>query len=386
MGVPIVYDRADIFWPGTTPGSSLEPRNKSSGQGSTSALLEQLQESLGSAYTIDRELGGGGMSRVFLATENRLNRKVVVKVLPRDLAASVSAERFEREIQLAAQLQQANIVPLLSTGKTDGLPYFTMPFVEGESLRTRMAAESKFSITECVSILRDVARALSYAHSNGVVHRDIKPDNVLLSHGTAVVTDFGIAKALSDSRSDASSSSLTQTGTSLGSPAYMAPEQVAGDPNVDHRADLYAFGCMGYELLTGEPPFTAATPQRVFAAHLTEKPQPVSSKRPDVPRGLAAIVMRCLEKDPNDRPENAAEILAALESVSTSDSMPADTPRREAFNPTTRRIVIAASVLVLIAVAGAAFEKFYSSAPAPTVDRSVAVLPLTNLSGDKAND
>jgi len=211
-------------------------------------LLEQLQASLGTAYTIERELGGGGMSRVFLATENRLNRKVVVKVLSPDLAAGVSADRFEREIQLAAQLQQANIVPLISTGDTNGLPYFTMPFVEGESLRARIAAQKEFTITECVSILRDVARALSYAHANGVVHRDIKPDNVLLSHGAAVVTDFGIAKALSDSKKK-SGSSLTQTGTSLGSPAYMAPEQVAGDPNADHRADLYAFGCMGYELL-----------------------------------------------------------------------------------------------------------------------------------------
>src|SRR5215212_680498 len=172
-------------------------------------LLEELQQSLGSAYTIDRELGGGGMSQVFLATENRLNRKVVVKVLSPELARSVSAERFEREIQLAAQLQQANIVPLLATGDTNGLPFFTMPFVEGESLRTKMAAHYTFSINECVSILRDVARALSYAHAAGVAHRDIKPDNVLLSHGAAVVTDFGIAKALSESRTE-SASSLTQ--------------------------------------------------------------------------------------------------------------------------------------------------------------------------------
>ncbi len=348
-------------------------------------MLEQLQETLGSAYTIDRELGGGGMSRVFLATENRLNRKVVVKVLSPDLAASVSAERFEREIQLAAQLQQANIVPLLATGETNGLPYFTMPFVEGESLRTRMAAQSSFTITECVSILRDVARALSYAHASGVVHRDIKPDNVLLSHGTAVVTDFGIAKALSDSRSDVGKSSLTQSGTSLGSPAYMAPEQVAGDPNVDHRADLYAFGCMGYELLTGEPPFTASSPQRVLAAHLTEKPQPIASKRLDIPRSLATIIMRCLEKDPADRPQNAAEILTALESVSTSDSM-ATSAAREALMPKTRRMVVAAAVIVLVAIAAVAFKKFYGSSATAPSDRSVAVLPLANLSGDKAND
>ncbi|MEO8194847.1 MAG: protein kinase [Gemmatimonadales bacterium] len=349
-------------------------------------LLEQLQKSLGTAYTIDRELGGGGMSRVFLATENRLNRKVVVKVLSPDLAVSVSAERFEREIQLAAQLQQANIVPLLATGDTNGLPYFTMPFVEGESLRSRISAQGTFTITECVSILRDVARALSYAHAVGVVHRDIKPDNVLLSHGAAVVTDFGIAKALSDARSDSGVPSLTQTGTSLGSPAYMAPEQVAGDPNVDHRADLYAFGCMGYELLAGKPPFTADSQQRVLAAHLTEKPRPIASMRPGVPRQLAAILMRCLEKDPSDRPASAAEILTALESVSTSDGEATGTPLREAFKPTSRRIAIAAAVLLIVVATGAAVTQFFSRAEKSPVDRSVAVLPLANLSGDKAND
>ena len=345
-------------------------------------LLEQLQESLGSAYTIARELGGGGMSRVFLATENRFNRKVVVKVLSPELAASVSAERFEREIQLAAQLQQANIVPLLATGDTNGLPYFTMPFVEGESLRARIAAEGPFSITECTSILRDVARALNYAHSVGVVHRDIKPDNVLLSHGTAVVTDFGIAKALSDSRSSAGGSSLTQTGTSLGSPAYMAPEQVAGDPNVDHRADLYALGCMGYELLAGEPPFTADAPQRVFAAHLTQTPRPIASVRADVPRALARVIMQCLEKNPADRPPSAAEVLTTLESVSTSGE--AATPERVSMEGRGRQTAII-GVIILLALA-ATFLKIYPRPDNSVENRSVAVLPLANLSGDKAND
>lgn len=349
-------------------------------------LLEQLQKSLGAAYTIDRELGGGGMSRVFLATENRLNRKVVVKVLSPDLAASVSAERFEREIQLAAQLQQANIVPLLATGDTNGLPYFTMPFVQGESLRAKMAEHGAFSIAECVSILRDVARALSYAHAAGVVHRDIKPDNILLSHGAAVVTDFGIAKALSDSRSETGGSNLTQTGTSLGSPAYMAPEQVAGDPNADHRADLYAFGCMGYELLAGEPPFTASSPQRVFAAHLTQTPRPIASLRADIAQPLASIIMQCLEKEPADRPASAAEILTALQSISTSDSMSANAEIHKAPPLARRRMEIAAAILILIASAGAAAWKFYTPVDKSAPDRSVAVLPLRNLSGDKAND
>src|SRR5688572_29893977 len=258
------------------------------------------------------------MSRVFLATENRLNRRVVVKVLAPELAAGVNADRFEREIQLAARLQQANIVPLLSTGETNGLPYFTMPFVDGESLRARLKTKGRLPISECLDILRDVARALSYAHASGVVHRDIKPDNVLLSHGAAMVTDFGIAKAISASRDSHSGSDLTQTGTSLGSPAYMAPEQVAGDPDVDHRADLYAFGCLGYELITGEPPITADSPQRVFAANLTQIPRPLATRRRDVPRPVAAMIMQCLEKEPADRPQGAAEILSALESASTS--------------------------------------------------------------------
>jgi serine/threonine-protein kinase len=308
-----------------------------------------------------------------------------VKVLSPDLAAGVSAERFEREIQLAAQLQQANIVPLIATGDTNGLPYFTMPFVEGESLRVRISARERFTITECIGILRDVARALSYAHASGVVHRDIKPDNVLLSHGAAVVTDFGIAKALSDSRSSTGGSSLTQTGTSLGSPAYMAPEQIAGDPNVDHRADLYAFGCMGYELLAGEPPFTADAQQRVLAAHLTQAPRPIASLRTDVPQKLAATLMRCLEKNPVDRPASASEILTTLESVSTTDETAV--PIREKAKPTGRRMAMIAAVLLVIVAGGIAFNKFYGrTVKASPVDRSVAVLPLANLSGDKAND
>ena len=182
------------------------------------------------------------------------------------MAADVSAERFEREIRLAASLQQANIVPVLSAGEMQGVPYYTMPFVDGESLRARLAAHGALSIFEAIGILRDVARALSYAHAHGVVHREIKPDNVLLSHGTAVVTEFGIAKAIDVSRSRATDATLTQTGASIGTPAYMSPEQVGGDPTIDHRADIFSFGCMAYELLAGRPPFVASTPQRL--AHL----------------------------------------------------------------------------------------------------------------------
>lgn len=285
-------------------------------------LRDQLQRTLTGQYTIERELGGGGMSRVFVAEELRLGRRVVVKVLAPDLAASISVERFEREMRLAASLQQANIVPVLSAGETDGLPYYTMPLVDGESLRARLARSAPLPAAEAVRILIDVARALQYAHEHGVVHRDIKPDNVLLSGATAVVTDFGIAKAISAARTE-SGATLTQVGTSIGTPAYMAPEQAAGDPDIDHRADLYAFGCMAYELLVGEPPFHGRTPQRVLAAHMSEAPKPIAERRPDLPPALSALIMECLSKEPAGRPGNASVLLTRLESVTSGGSLPA---------------------------------------------------------------
>jgi eukaryotic-like serine/threonine-protein kinase len=211
-------------------------------------LRDQLQATLGASYTLERELGGGGMSRVFVATENALGRKVVVKVLAPDLAEGVSGERFAREIRLAAQLQQANIVPLLTSGETLGLPYYTMPFVEGESLRERLKTTGSLPISDAVHVMRDMARALAYAHERSVVHRDIKPENVLLSGDAAVVTDFGIAKAISVSRTGARSETLTSVGTAIGTPAYMAPEQAVGDVTADHRADIYSFGCVAYDV------------------------------------------------------------------------------------------------------------------------------------------
>jgi len=291
-------------------------------------LRTQLESTLGATYTFERELGGGGMSRVFAAEETRLRRKVVVKVLSPELAVGVSADRFEREIQTAASLQQANIVPVLTVGETGGLPFYTMPFVEGESLRAHMASRGVVSISEVVGVARDVAKALQFAHEHGVVHRDIKPDNVLLSGGTAVVTDFGIAKAIAAARGGDhperdSAATLTQIGTSIGTPAYMAPEQAAGDPNIDHRADLYAFGCMLYELLAGRPPFTDRTPPRVLAAHMGERPRQIAELRPDAPFALTELVMRCLEKEPDARPQSAADMLRALDSVTSGGATPA---------------------------------------------------------------
>jgi tetratricopeptide (TPR) repeat protein len=282
------------------------------------SLRDQLQDALGASYTITRELGGGGMSRVFVAREEALRRNVVVKVLPPDLLAGVNAERFDREIELAAGLQHPHIVPVLTAGNMSGVPYYTMPFVDGESLRGRLTTTGALPMTEVIGILRDVAKALAYAHERGIVHRDIKPDNVLLSGGSATVTDFGIAKAISAARTAAPGGTLTQIGTSIGTPAYMSPEQAAADPAMDHRADIYSFGCLAYEVITGRPPFLAKSPQKLLAAQMGEAPQPVGELRPDVPAPLAQLVMKCLAKDADDRPQRAADIVRVLETVTSS--------------------------------------------------------------------
>ena len=279
------------------------------------SLQDRLQAALGESYRVESELGGGGMSRVFLAEEVRLGRRVVVKLLPPELAAGVSAERFEREIQLAAKLQHPHIVPVLTAGAKGDLLYYVMPHIAGESLRARIAHERALPVGETVRILRDVCDALAYAHGHGVVHRDVKPDNVLLSGKHALVTDFGVAKAVASS--SGGSGTLTSLGMALGTPAYMAPEQAAGDPNVDQRADLYAVGALGYELLAGRTPFGGLSPQGMLAAQVTATPDPVTQHRDSVPPALAALIMRCLAKHPADRPQTADELLGQLEAMAT---------------------------------------------------------------------
>jgi tRNA A-37 threonylcarbamoyl transferase component Bud32/tetratricopeptide (TPR) repeat protein len=286
-------------------------------------LRDQLQATLGGTYLLERELGGGGMSRVFSAIETALGRKVVIKVLPPELAQGVSVERFKREITLAAQLQHPHIVPVLAAGEIDGLPYYVMPFVDGYSLRSRITKGGALPISEAISVLRDVAKALAYAHERGVVHRDIKPDNVLLTGGSAVVSDFGVAKALSAAKGMGTDGTLTQIGSSLGTPAYMAPEQAAADPDTDFRADLYSFGTMAYELLAGVTPFHGRTPQKLLAAQMGEIPEPVSALRVDAPPLLAQMVMRCLAKEPEARPQSAMAIVQVLETVTSGAGNPA---------------------------------------------------------------
>ncbi|HKV70075.1 MAG TPA: serine/threonine-protein kinase [Gemmatimonadales bacterium] len=288
-------------------------------------MLEQLEPALAGRFRIERELGGGGMSRVYLAEEVGLARKVVVKVLAPELSAGVNADRFRRETQLAASLQHPHIVPLLSAGTAGDLLYFTMPFVDGESLRARLTREGALPIRDASRILHDVADALAYAHARGVVHRDIKPDNVLLSGNHALVADFGIAKAISSS---GGSSGLTSVGMAIGTPAYMAPEQAAGDPAVDHRADIYSLGAMAYEGLSGHQLFEGLSPQQTLAAHITEPPEPIRQKRPQVPLALADLVMACLEKNAADRPQSADEVLRALEGTVTLTTRVLVTRRR----------------------------------------------------------
>jgi tetratricopeptide (TPR) repeat protein/tRNA A-37 threonylcarbamoyl transferase component Bud32 len=310
-------------------------------------LRSRVQESLAPAYTLEHELGGGGMSRVFVATEQRLGRKVVVKLLSPELAATLSTSRFEREIQVAASLQQANIVPVLAAGDVDGLPYYTMPYIEGESLRARLS-RGPLPTSETVSILRDVARALAYAHARGVVHRDIKPDNVLLSGHTAVVTDFGIAKAIAAAAEGPTGATLTQLGTAVGTPAYMAPEQAAGDPATDHRADIYAFGCLAYELIAGRQPFAGLPQHKLLFAHMSEMPQAVGELRADCPPALAALVMQCLAKDPLSRPGSADELLRRLDAVASPASAAALPSILIGGRPTLFKVIVAYAVAFIV--------------------------------------
>ncbi len=264
------------------------------------------------------------MSRVFLAEQTRLGRHVVIKVLPPEMGAGVNAERFEREIQFAARLQHPHIVPLLTAGAAGDLLYYVMPFIPGESLRVKLAREGELPVGDAARILREVVDALAYAHRHGVVHRDIKPDNILLAEGHAVVTDFGVAKALEGGQADsrASGPTLTSLGVALGTPAYMAPEQAAADPHVDHRADIYSVGVLAYEMLAGQPPFTASSPQALLAAQITQTPEPLAIRRPACPPALSGAVMRCLEKRPADRWQTAAELAPQFDVTPSGGTAP----------------------------------------------------------------
>ena len=352
-------------------------------------LLTRLQNALGNTYAIERELGGGGMSHVFLATERQLDRQVVIKLLPPDLAGGVSLERFHREIQLVAKLQNPHIVPVIAAGEADGIPFFTMPFVEGRSLRELVSSGTHVSVTDGVNILRDVATALAYAHERGIVHRDIKPDNVLLSGGAAVVTDFGVAKAISSARevTAAPGGSLTHIGFSLGTPLYMAPEQAAADPSTDHRADIYSFGILAFELFAGKPPFAGRAPAALLAAQMTEIPPLLSASRQDAPVPLVELVRQCLEKDASKRPQTAADIVRALDQALVSSGAIALGTR--AYPAAVRRPMVLVAAGAALAVLGAigtlTFLNRGDGTASAATPRSIAVLPLENSGGSDSD-
>ncbi len=285
------------------------------------------------------------MARVFVATERALGRQVVIKTLPDDTWTSSSVQRFRREILTAAQLQHANIVPVLAAGDAEGTPYFTMPLVDGASLRERIA-RGAVPLGEAVGILRDVARALSAAHARNVVHRDIKPENILLSSGAALVTDFGVAKAVSAAtQSPVLDTAMTAVGVSIGTPAYMAPEQIAADPSLDHRADIYAWGVVAYELLSGERPFATLSGTALARAQMTELPPPLRSVAPTVPASLSALVMQCLAKAPEERPASANALLVVLDQPSGETVTPIPRAPRQGL-----LLIVVAAVLVVAAL------------------------------------
>lgn len=341
--------------------------------------LPQLQAAVGNTYRILHELGGG-MSRVFVAEEIKLGRKVVIKVLPPEMAASASAERFRREIQLAAQLQHPHIVPLLTSDSAGSLLYYTMPFVSGESLHARLARDGPLAIRDARAVWRDVLDALAHAHARGVVHRDIKPGNILLTARNALVSDFGIARAIEATAGDATE---TAPGFTIGTPAYMAPEQVTGDRDTDHRVDIYAAGLVMYEMLEGRLPFACDSARELILARLTRHPSPVT--RPDCPHELAALVGRCLAGSPAARPPTAEAVLAELEVIPIT-SEPAATARSVRMRRPRRVMWLGAGAVALVAASLAVTQSMRRTtatvAVAATAAPSIAVLPLTNFSTD----
>ena len=276
---------------------------------------DSLANALSDRYTIEREVGAGGMATVFLAHDKKHERKVALKVLRPELSSAMGSERFPREIRLVAQFNHPHILSLYDSGEAAGFLYYVMPYVEGESLRDRLARERQLPVADAIRILREVADALAYSHARGVVHRDIKPGNILLSGRHAVVTDFGVAKALTAAAGD----TLTTVGIAVGTPQYMAPEQATGESNIDHRADIYALGVLGYEMLTGHAPFEG-TAQAVLAAHVMTTPVDLQVARPGIPPVLSETVMRCLAKNPADRWQSAEELIARLDSIGTTPS------------------------------------------------------------------
>jgi serine/threonine-protein kinase len=347
--------------------------------------VSRLREALADHYRLERELGQGGMATVYLAEDLKHHRKVAVKVLRPELAATLGPDRFAREIEVAARLQHPHILGLIDSGDADGFFYYVMPYVEGETLRDRLKRGGELPIPEAVRLLGEIAEALATAHRAGVVHRDIKPENVMLSGRHAMVMDFGVAKAVSEASGE---HQLTSAGVALGTPAYMAPEQATADPHLDGRVDIYALGIMGYEMLAGAPPFSGLNAQQMLAAHVTRAPVPVGQLRDGLGAALEAVVMRCLAKRPADRFQTADELVAALEplaatsgGITPTHTVPVEAVRAERTGKRGR--IAAAGGLVLIAAVGLFIWKPWARATARPLDSNlVAVLPFRTAGAD----
>ena len=347
---------------------------------------ERLAAALSGSYRIEREVGVGGMATVYLAHDLKHDRSVALKILRPELTAAMGTDRFPREIHIIAQMQHPHILPLYDSGAADGFLYYVMPFVDGESLRAKLARTGPLPINETVRLLHEITDALAYAHARGIVHRDIKPDNVMLSGRHAAVTDFGVAKAVSAS----GGSSLTTVGIAVGTPHYMAPEQAMAEANIDHRVDLYALGIMGYEMLTGHPPFDATSAQAILSAHVMEQPKDVRESRPNVPPILAEALLKCLAKNPADRWQSADELMARLELVATTPSggvTPTTTkPYRAAAKPEPqagRRGFILGIITVLALAAVGVAASLLRGHGGHGIQR-IAVMPIEDISGKDA--
>jgi serine/threonine-protein kinase len=312
------------------------------------ALFDRITSAFGTRYLIERELGRGGMATVYLAHDPKHGRLVAVKVLRPELAASIGLERFLREIQVAARLTHPHILPLHDSGELEGLLYYVMPYIDGESLRDRLQREHRLDLDQALGLGREVADALDYAHQHGVVHRDIKPENILIANGQAVVADFGIARAVSSG-----AEFLTEAGMAVGTPMYMSPEQAEGDPDLDGRSDIYSLGCVLFEALTGVPPFQGRSAQAILVRRLTESPPALRTLNPGIPAAVEAVVARALARAPSDRFATAAGLASALAEASGR---------------------------------GSGWAAAFISVSQPTADASVAVLPFVNLSSDPENE
>jgi len=362
-------------------------------------LIDHLRPALADRYRIEDEIGSGGMATVFRARDLKHDRTVAIKVLKEELAQSVGAERFLQEIRIVAKLQHPHILSLLDSGEVDGTLYHVMPFVEGESLRKKLERESELPIPETLRILGEVADALAFAHQHGVVHRDIKPDNILMAGRHAVVADFGVSKAIDAAMGPAR---VTTTGVAIGTPAYMAPEQAVGSGTVDHRADLYALGIVGYEMLTGHPPFQGRTPQQILGAKLAGQVPTVTQLRPAVPEAVSHVLMRCLEERPADRWQTAGELRDQLELVRTSSGettpwsvAPAKAARGRSWKTMTG-VVLGAVVLGVAAwilghrgppsARNRSSEEEALAAESATSAGRMVVTPYKNLTGDPSLD